>query len=202
MTKGILISGSHSRHLHVHRSLLDLFNEVIVIVMKRESVPPQIPSNIPLIDQENFRIHFEKRRTAELNAYGDINYRTAFKDVNYKIISEEELNSPKICKLVERVCIGCGRSQDEIRDWVIMTDKERQRVFQAVESGERMTEATVRVLVKGSKRKTKSGSPRTESEKIKSLKEKIEIYKKMIHSLQDENRKLSKLLSNRKQIIP
>ena len=34
-----------------------------------------------------------------------------------------------------------------------VTDKERQKVFKAVENGERMTEATVRVLVKGSKRK-------------------------------------------------
>jgi len=37
-----------------------------------------------------------------------------------KRIRWEDIESPcvKICKLVERVCIGCGRSQDEIRDWV------------------------------------------------------------------------------------
>merc|ERR1711981_1091056 len=48
-----------------------------------------------------------------------------------------------------------------------VTDKERQKVFEAVESGERMTEATVRILVKGSKRKPKASSSKTESEKIK-----------------------------------
>ncbi len=80
------------------------------------------------------------------------------------------------------------------------SDKERQKVFEAVENGERMTEAAVRVLVKGGKRKPKSKSQKTESDKIKSLRAKIETYKKIINNLQDENKKLSKLLSNREKI--
>ena len=81
-----------------------------------------------------------------------------------------------------------------------VTDKERQKVFEAVENGERVTEATVRVLVKGSKRKAIPSSQKTESEKIKSLKKKLETYKRIINTLEDENRKLSKLLSNREKI--
>ena len=81
-----------------------------------------------------------------------------------------------------------------------VTDRERQKVFEAVESGERMTEATVRVIVKGAKRKMKASPPKTESEKIKSLKEKIVTYKNIINNLQDENKKLSKLLANREKI--
>ena len=81
-----------------------------------------------------------------------------------------------------------------------VTDKERQKVFEAVGNGERMTEATVRILVKGSKKKANKASQKSESEKIKSLKEKIETYKKVINNLQDENKKLSKLLSNREKI--
>jgi len=48
-----------------------------------------------------------------------------------KRIRWEDIESPcvKICKLVERVCIGCGRSQDEIRDWVIMTDEQRETIM-------------------------------------------------------------------------
>merc|ERR1712224_157517 len=46
-----------------------------------------------------------------------------------------------------------------------VTDKERQKVFEAVESGQRITEAAVRVLVKGAKRKTKTNATRTESER-------------------------------------
>ena len=82
-----------------------------------------------------------------------------------------------------------------------VTDKERQKVFKAVENGERMTEAAVRVLVKGGKKNERSPTRKTESEKIKYLKEKIEIYKKLIDNLQDENKKLSKLLSNREKLI-
>tara|TARA_B100000579_G_C22784152_1_gene830937 strand:- start:255 stop:818 length:564 start_codon:yes stop_codon:yes gene_type:complete len=81
-----------------------------------------------------------------------------------------------------------------------VTDKERQKVFEAVENGERMTEAAVRVLVKGSKKKLVSTSQRTESEKIRSLKEKIANYKKIIENLEDENSKLSKMLANREKI--
>tara|TARA_Y100001968_G_C19187744_1_gene633632 strand:+ start:181 stop:807 length:627 start_codon:yes stop_codon:yes gene_type:complete len=81
-----------------------------------------------------------------------------------------------------------------------VTDKERQKVFDAVENGERMTEAAVRVLVKGSKKKEVTSFKKSESEKIKSLKEKIETYKKIIINLQDENEKLSKMISNREKI--
>ncbi len=83
-----------------------------------------------------------------------------------------------------------------------VTDKDRQKVFRAVESGERMTEAAVRVLVKGTNRKARSPSRKSETEKIKALKEKIETYRKVINTLQDENKKLSKLLSNRERLIP
>ena len=81
-----------------------------------------------------------------------------------------------------------------------VTDKERQKVFEAVVNGERVTEATVRVLVKGAKRKNKISKLKTESEKIKSLKDKIEVYRKLVSNLQDENKKLSRLLSNREKI--
>tara|TARA_B100000965_G_scaffold367993_1_gene354359 strand:+ start:3420 stop:4040 length:621 start_codon:yes stop_codon:yes gene_type:complete len=81
-----------------------------------------------------------------------------------------------------------------------VTDKERQKVFEAVESGERMTEATVRVLVKGNKKKSKGKPQKTESDKIKILNQKIETYKKVISNLEDENKKLSKLLANREKI--
>ena len=83
-----------------------------------------------------------------------------------------------------------------------VTDKERQKVFEAVESGERMTEAAVRVLVRGSKKRRKAKSLNTESDEIKMLKSRIESYKKVVDNLQDENKKLSKLLSNREKFDP
>tara|TARA_Y100001968_G_C19165722_1_gene623097 strand:- start:57 stop:677 length:621 start_codon:yes stop_codon:yes gene_type:complete len=80
-----------------------------------------------------------------------------------------------------------------------VTDKERQKVFDAVENGERMTEAAVRILVKGGKKKAGASPPKSESEKVKYLKERIDTYKKIINNLQDENKKLSKMLSNREK---
>ena len=56
-------------------------------------------------------------------------------------------------------------------------DKERQKVFEALENGERVTEATVRVLVKGNRRRPTS-SQKTESEKIKSLTEHLKGHHK------------------------
>merc|ERR1712025_877047 len=50
-----------------------------------------------------------------------------------------------------------------------VTDKERQKVFEAVENGERMTEAAVRILVKGNRKKSSTYKKKTEDDKIKSL---------------------------------
>ena len=81
-----------------------------------------------------------------------------------------------------------------------VTDKERQKVFEAVINGERMTEATVRDLLKGNSKKRNKSTKKTESEKIIQLKEKIENYKELIKNLQEENNKLSQLLLNREKM--
>ena len=46
----------------------------------------------------------------------------------------------KICKFgeylsqgLELVCIGCGRTQDEIRDWTIYTDEKRREVMERLD---------------------------------------------------------------------
>ncbi len=40
----------------------------------------------------------------------------------------------KICKLVNKIthmeCVGCGRTQDEIRDWIIFTDQQRKIIME------------------------------------------------------------------------
>ena len=44
----------------------------------------------------------------------------------------EEIKSPcvKICNLENGICIGCGRTQYEIREWVIMTDTQRDEIME------------------------------------------------------------------------
>ena len=46
-----------------------------------------------------------------------------------------DIQSPcvKICKLEDSICIGCGRTQDEIREWVIMTDSQREEIMERLQ---------------------------------------------------------------------
>ena len=48
----------------------------------------------------------------------------------------DDIKSPcvKICKLENGVCIGCGRTQDEIREWVIMTDSQREVIMERLKT--------------------------------------------------------------------
>ena len=48
----------------------------------------------------------------------------------------EDIESPcvKICKLEYGVCIGCGRTQDEIREWVIMTNSQREEIMERLKT--------------------------------------------------------------------
>ena len=48
----------------------------------------------------------------------------------------EDIKSPcvKICSLEDGVCIGCGRTQDEIREWVIMTDNQREEIIERLKT--------------------------------------------------------------------
>jgi len=46
----------------------------------------------------------------------------------------------KICKLghyislgSELICIGCGRTQDEIRDWTTYTDEKRRKIMEKLD---------------------------------------------------------------------
>ena len=41
----------------------------------------------------------------------------------------------KVCKLENGYCVGCFRTQDEIRDWTILTDQERKIIMERVRSG-------------------------------------------------------------------
>ena len=47
----------------------------------------------------------------------------------------EDIESPcvNVCKLKNGVCGACGRTQDEIRDWVIMTDEQRKNIMERLD---------------------------------------------------------------------
>ena len=46
-----------------------------------------------------------------------------------------QVGSPclKICTLVDGMCIGCFRTQDEIREWIIYTDEQKRVVLEKLE---------------------------------------------------------------------
>ena len=40
----------------------------------------------------------------------------------------------KICKLIDSGCIGCGRTQDQIREWTIYTDEQSEEIIKEIQS--------------------------------------------------------------------
>ena len=53
-----------------------------------------------------------------------------------KRIEHDNTESPcvRICKLKDGVCVGCGRTQDQIREWMILTDEERNLIMQRLKN--------------------------------------------------------------------
>ena len=51
-------------------------------------------------------------------------------------IQWDDIKSPcvKICNLENGICIGCGRTQGEIREWVIMTDSQREEIMERLKT--------------------------------------------------------------------
>ena len=46
-----------------------------------------------------------------------------------------QIKSPciKVCTLENGVCIGCKRTQDQIREWLIYSDEERNLIMKTLE---------------------------------------------------------------------
>lgn len=40
----------------------------------------------------------------------------------------------QICQLEGEYCVGCGRSIDEIRDWIIMTEDQQKQLLTELEN--------------------------------------------------------------------
>ena len=39
----------------------------------------------------------------------------------------------KICKLIDSVCIGCGRTSEQITEWTKYTDKRREEIIKEIQ---------------------------------------------------------------------
>ena len=76
-----------------------------------------------------------------------------------------------------------------------VTDKQRQKVFEAVESGEKVTEAFVRLLVKGRSKSSSKSEPKSVDARVAELTASCEKYKATIRELLAQNQKLKKQLA-------
>ena len=40
------------------------------------------------------------------------------------------ISSPcvKICTLIDKICVGCGRTQEEIKEWFTATDERKKEI--------------------------------------------------------------------------
>ena len=102
--KLLLFSGTHPRHLYVNNEILKHFKDVLVIVMQRENLLPSPCKSLSKLDKKLFIKHFKNRKKAEDEAYGKLNYKEVFKNVNTIFITPQELNTVYIRKSQRLQC--------------------------------------------------------------------------------------------------
>jgi hypothetical protein len=100
--KLILFSGDHPRHLFVNKKVLEFFDEIFVVIMQREELLPEPPSDLDNHDKKLFKLHFENRHRVETSFYGNLNTRDVFKNFNSIFIKPNELNTNLVADQVRK----------------------------------------------------------------------------------------------------
>lgn len=100
--KIFLISGSHPRHLHVHKEIINLGYETKALVMNREEMLPSIPKGLPRIDVKNMKYHFNSRLKKEHDVYGDLLIKEIFRDIDYKMCSKDTMNTEENAEFIKQ----------------------------------------------------------------------------------------------------
>ena len=47
--------------------------------------------------------------------------------------SDIETPCIQVCKIINKICIGCFRTDRQISDWVIYTDEERSKIIKEIQ---------------------------------------------------------------------
>lgn len=100
MNRAIVFSGSHSRHLYVLSRIVDLFDDVLIILMEREDLIPSPDDNLDPLDRSNFIRHFRDRKEVEIRQYGELAPNMIYGSKSYISVSPDQLNSLDTAKLV------------------------------------------------------------------------------------------------------
>jgi len=99
----LVLSGSHSRHLFVHKKLVEQFDVCGAILMERESEVPQPPASTSVSDVANWNRHFQERNRVERFAFGNLSADDVFRDIELLRVSPAELNSKATAEFVARI---------------------------------------------------------------------------------------------------
>jgi methionyl-tRNA formyltransferase len=110
--KILLFSGTHSRHLFIHKAILDNFDVVGVVCMQRESTLPDANPSWDERDKQLFQNHFKRRDIVETQTYGSLDL-SIFDNTKKKIfITPSEISSTKVANFVmdvkAEVCLIFG----------------------------------------------------------------------------------------------
>jgi hypothetical protein len=89
----LILSGSHPRHLYIHRALIDLGEECAAIIMQRETLLPISPPGTSNSDEILFQKHFSDRFQLEKQFFGNPSPATTFSGIPSIFITPEDLNS-------------------------------------------------------------------------------------------------------------
>ena len=100
--KVLLFSGTHPRHLYVHRAILGAFEVCGVVCMRREEMLPQPPPGTSAHDAENFQRHFADRLAAEQKYFGEPVAEKIFSQVPVLRCDKQTINTAEVAEFVKK----------------------------------------------------------------------------------------------------
>jgi hypothetical protein len=98
----LILSGSHPRHLFVHKAILDAGATCAAIVMRREGLLPVAPEGIPAVDAINFERHFRQRLEIEEAAFGAATPERLFASIPTHYCDSCNLNSTQTAAFAQQ----------------------------------------------------------------------------------------------------
>lgn len=98
--KVLLFSGSHPRHLYVHRAVIKNFDVCGVISMKREGLVPSPPADASEHDKANFIRHFNDRLSVESEIFGNSTPEDVFAGIPSLFRDPNDLNSKETADFI------------------------------------------------------------------------------------------------------
>lgn len=89
----LILSGSHPRHLFVHKALLECGIDCSAVIMERESLIPSLPHGVNSRDARLFNQHFQTRYEKEEAAFGHLTVQQEFGSIPIYYCTPQDLNS-------------------------------------------------------------------------------------------------------------